>query len=192
MAWVALAAAAVSAVSSIQQGNAQAANLKSEAAANTRNADIQRENAARVSREAGVREDNLRRQQAQFFGRQRAGQAESGTGLGTGTNLDVAEQDMNEAELDALTVRYEGASERRAYLSDANALDFQAKVNRSNASSARKSGYLNAFGSMLGGVGRYSQAGGFSSSPTPYSSTRGSGTASQSSYSNGSVVTWNK
>lgn len=155
MAWVALAAAAVSAFGAIQQGNAASASYKAQAQASEYNAKIQEDNAARISREASIKEDNLRRQQAYFLGRQRAAIAESGVGLGSGSALDIQQDSETQAELDALTVRYEGETQRRAFLQDASLQRYEGSVARMNASEAKKAGYIGAVGSMLGGVGRY-------------------------------------
>lgn len=152
-----LAAAAVQAVGAISQANTESKNLKSQAAAYDANATIQRNNAARVAREASLKEDAVRRQTALFLGRQRAAQAEAGT-LGTGSGLDIQEDSYAQAELDALTVRYEGATQRRAYLQDADMLNYQAANARSNAKAVKRQGYMSAVGSMLGGAGRYYQA----------------------------------
>ncbi len=86
-----LAAAAVQAVSSISAGNNQARNYKAQAQALDYNAQINRDNAARVSLEYSIREDQQRRQQSIAIGRQRAGIAESGIGT-SGTALDLEEQ----------------------------------------------------------------------------------------------------
>lgn len=150
-----VASTAVSAIGSISAGNAQAASYKAAAQASEANATIQERNAARVSNEYSIREDNLRREQARFLGRQRAGFAESGTDLGTGSNLDVAKEDTQSAELDALTLRYEGDTERYGLLTDASMSRYDAGVSRMNASSAKKAGYIAALGNVLGGAGRY-------------------------------------
>ena len=160
MAWSTLligASTAVSAMGAISQGNAQAASYRSQAAADTYNAQVTRDNAARTSHEFSLREDNLRRQQAQFLGRQRAGFAEAGIGTG-GSAADVMEEDTVSSSLDALTLRYEGQTQRTAMLNQANLFDMQAAGANANAKQARKAGYIGALGSVLGGVGRYSSA----------------------------------
>lgn len=150
------AATAVQAIGSISAAGAQASSYKAATKASEANAAIQTQNAARVSAEYSIREDNLRREQQRFLGRQRAGFAESGTGLGTGSALDVAQEDTQNAELDALTLRYEGNTERQGLLTDAAMSRFDAGVSRMNASSAKTAGYIGAVGNVLGGAGRYS------------------------------------
>ena len=141
---------AMQAVGSIQKGNAEAASYKAQAQANTYNAEINQQNADRTSREYSIKEDNLRRQQAQFLGRQRAAFSEADIGYGTGSALDTVN-----SNLDALTLRYDGQTKRAAYLDQSNLDTFQSGVDKMNASSARTAGYISALGNVLGGAGRY-------------------------------------
>ena len=150
-----IATTAIQAISSISAGNAQAASYKASAQAQEYNAEMNRRNADRVSQEYSIREDNLRKQQTQALGRERAAFAQSDTGLGTGSNLDVMNEDTQNAELDALTLRYQGQTERAGLLSQSNLDSYDAQVSRMNASSARQAGYMGAFGKVLGGAGRY-------------------------------------
>lgn len=150
-----VASTAVQAIGSISAGNAQRASYNAAAKASDANATIQENNAARVSQEYSLQEDNMRREQARFLGRQRAGFAESGTGLGTGSNLDVMKEDTANAELDALTLRYQGDTERYGLLSDAAMSRYDAGVSRMNGSAAHKAGVIGAIGNVLGGAGRY-------------------------------------
>lgn len=163
------ASAGLQALSSISQGNAQAASLKSQAQASDMNAKTYEENAKRVARENSIKEDNIRREQARILGRQRAAMAESGTGLGTGSNLDVAVEDTRMAELDALTARYQGDTERTGLLAQAGMSRYEAGVYRNQAKSARTQGYIGALGNAIGaGVSYY----GFRGLQTPAASTR--------------------
>ena len=146
---------AMQAVGSIQKGNAEAASYKAQAQANTYNAEINQQNADRTSREYSIKEDNLRRQQAQFLGRQRAAFSEADIGYGTGSALDVQTEDTVNSNLDALTLRYDGQTKRAAYLDQSNLDTFQSGVDQMNASSARTAGYISALGNVLGGAGRY-------------------------------------
>ena len=150
-----IASTTVSAVSSISAGNAQAASYKAQAQASEYNAQMQERNAARTAQEYSIREDNMRRQQAKFLGSQAAALAQSETGLGTGSNLDVIDEDTQSAELDALTLRYEGQQERAGLLSEANMSRYDASVSRMNGRSARQAGYLGALGNVLRGTGQY-------------------------------------
>ncbi len=134
----------MSALSSISQGNQQAAAYKAQANVDTINAN-------NTSMAYAAKEQNLRRQQAQKLGEARAASAENGT-LGTGSSLDVQEEDTTQANLDALTLRYEGQAQRTNYLNSA-------AQNRSNASGARKAGYIGALSSVLSGGMRYGAGG---------------------------------
>lgn len=154
-----LAATAAQAVGSIAQGNAQAQSYNSQAKAMEYNAQVNRINAERTASEYSVREDNLRRAQKIALGNQRAAMAESGVGAGTGTNLAIREDDTAVSELDALTLRYEGDSQRKAYLQQATLNDYEAKGARNSAKAAVRSGYIGAVSSALAGGYKYSNMG---------------------------------
>lgn len=133
------AAGAVGAVGSIQQGKA------AQSAANY-NAQLQEQEAAQRSREASLAEEATRRRSRQQLGRQRAQLAESGIGFEQmGTSL--IEDSVKFAEMDALNVRYEGATQRRGLLAGSN-------LSRAEGKNARRSSYFNAAGSLLRGGSR--------------------------------------
>ena len=162
-----LVAAAVQAVGQISAGNAQAKSYKAQAQAYDYNAKVQRDNAARVAMEYSLREDQERRRQAIYLGKQRGAIAESNIGF-AGTALDLEEQSLINAEMDNLTLRYEGSTQRTALLNDAQLDEFNAGVSRMNAKQARRQGYMNALGTILGGAGRYySSTSGVSNSAAP-------------------------
>lgn len=135
-----LAASAVSAVGAIASGNAQAAALEGEA-------NQARMNARIASQQAGAREDMQRRENALRLGEQRAAMAQSGFDPSSGSALTLQGQSAANAELDALTTRYEGQLQALSFNTQA------ANLKRS-ASSARTTGYLNAAGSLLGGASK--------------------------------------
>lgn len=137
---VGLASTAMQALGQIQQG--QAAN-----AAAKYNASILEQNARVERQQAMQREEQQRRQAGQILGQQRAAYAQAGGGMG-GSALDVATQSGRDAELDALTLRYEGELRARG-------LETSAAMERFAGQQARTHGYMSSAGTILGGVGDY-------------------------------------
>src|SRR6185295_10363756 len=90
--------------------------------------------------------------QAQQLGNIRAGLAESGGGE-AGTNAGVLNQSEVNAELDALTTRYQGVLGARSYTAQAGLDIYQGKVARVNAGAAKKAGYWGAATSLIGAAG---------------------------------------
>jgi hypothetical protein len=115
------------------------------------------ERGARVAyQQTGQQEEALRRQTGRFLGSQAAAVAQSGTGMG-GSNADVMAQSARDAELDALTLRYEGDLKAKGLLADGRSQRFQ-------GNQAKKAGYWRAAGSLLGSVGNY-----YGAAPPAYS-----------------------
>lgn len=135
---------AVSAVGGIQQ--AQAAK-----GAAGYNAALLEQNAVAERQQAAAREEAKRRETSMILGKQAAAFAQSGGGLG-GSAADVMRQSSINAELDALTLRYEG--DLRARGMEANAAQ-----ERYAGGSAATAGYLGAAGSILSGAARYGEYG---------------------------------
>lgn len=148
MQFLPFAAMAMQAVGSIFSGNAEAAQYSAAA----KNADI---NARTAYQQAGAREEMQRRENAQRLGDQRAIVAQSGFDPSTGSILTLQGNSAANAELEALTTRYEGQLQALSFTN-------QAANYRASASSARTTGYLNAAGALLGGASR-SYTGGNSS-----------------------------
>lgn len=126
-------------------GQLQAADAQSQTA--RYNAKMANQQAEVERQQTLAREEAQRRQAAQVLGQQRAAFAQSGGGMG-GSAADVMQQSSAMAELDALTIRYEGDLRARG-------LDAQAEQERFAARTARKQGYFQAAGTILGGVGDY-------------------------------------
>lgn len=143
---------AMAAYGSIQQGKTQAANAKSQAAAERYNAVVNTQNASQASAEASAREMMVRSNNEQRLGNIRAGMAENG-GFG-GTNAGVLRQDTVNAELDALSTRYTGVMQNRAYTQQATLDTFQSKVAGANAGAYRSAGYFGAATALVQGASR--------------------------------------
>lgn len=134
--------AGISAYGAIQQGQQSAQASQDNAAL----AEVQ----AKSALQQGVsREDDLRRQQAQFSGEERARTAQSGTGF-EGSNADLAKQNATLQQLDLLNTRYNAQLQ-------ASGLMAQAAQDKTAAKNATKNAGLSAAGSIVGGIGQYKQ-----------------------------------
>lgn len=151
-----IASTAMQAVGAIQAGNAQAAQYQAQAQANEYNARVQRQQAEAVAQQTSAKEDLQRRQARAVVGQQMAATAQSGVNL-NGTASDLLRQSLIDAETDALNIRYEGEMNRTGLLNDANLQQWEAGVNRSNAKTARRAGYLNAATAIVGGGYEYTK-----------------------------------
>lgn len=145
MAWF---AAVIPALSAASTGIAVASSISQ---ANTakkigeRNAKLD-EMAAKAEQDQAARdEEALRRDNNQFFGRQRAAMAESGLGAGGSTGM-LADQSAVLAELDALNIRYGGTMRGRGLLS-------QAANSRAGGRAAKSAGMMLAGAQLLAGSG---------------------------------------
>jgi hypothetical protein len=153
-----IGATAVQALGEKQAGDAQAAQLRSQQQAATYNAAIAAQNARMERQQAGAREEAQRRQAGQVLGAQRAAFAQAGVGMG-GTAADVMAQSLVNAELDALTLRYEGEMRARGMEIESTQAMSEAAALGAAASGARRQGLMRAGGTVLGGIGRYMEYG---------------------------------
>lgn len=149
-----LAAAAVQAIGAIQAGQAAKEEANARAQANIYNAKVKEMQAGIARQQANAREEQQRRKGRQLLGEQRAAIAESGVGF-MGSPLDIAEQSATRAELDSLTIRYEGELESKGLLADAEQQRYESKVNVMAGKNAMKGAYLSATGALLSGGSRY-------------------------------------
>lgn len=157
MMYAALAAAAVSAASAYQQGKVASANAQHQADAADFNAKVGAQNAEATLRAGSANEEAQRRKSAVEMGRMRAGMAENGIGLDSGTATDLTMQSSMNAEMDALNIRY-GAAQQAQALSTGAMLDGRDAVQgRKNAKAAMTAGYMNAASSALSSYGNYSR-----------------------------------
>lgn len=149
-----VAATGMKALGQLQQADA-------ESQAHRYNAGVAAQQAVVEGQQASAREDAQRRQARQVLGQQRAAFAQSGGGMG-GSAGDIMGQSAIDAELDALTIRYEGQMRARGF-------DAQAEQERFAARSAKKAGYWAAAGTVLGGAADYygARAGAPGGTPKP-------------------------
>jgi hypothetical protein len=169
------ASAAVSAVGAIQQGMAAQAQAQAAQNAANYNATIKRQQAASELQQANAREEQQRRGSRQLLGQQRAALAQAGIGAG-GSALDIEEQSADRAELDALTMRYEGDLRAKGLLAAAEGAEYEGRAAIAAGQNAMTGAYLSAGASLLSAAGsyKYYSAGMPSSSLTGYSPSVGS------------------
>ena len=150
---------ALKAVGAIRGGYSQSAQAASQATAAEFNRDLALQNATTTSAQAGLREEQMRREARQVQGAQRAAVAESGTGF-VGSNLDVLEQDAVTASLDALNTRYEGQLQSTGYRNDAITQEYQRKGFKKQAKAAKAGAWLSAGSAIINGASSYAGGGG--------------------------------
>lgn len=151
MAYLAIAAAVVGAMSAYSKGTQTANQYEAYAQANAYNAALNRQKAETARSVYNQREEQIRRTSAVKLGAMRASIGEAGLG----GNPDLERQSEVLAELDALNIRYEGELESYGLLEQAKLDDYQYGVNKTNASNARRSRWLGMASSALSGYGAY-------------------------------------
>lgn len=137
-----------SAYGQYQQGREQEANLKTQARIASRNAQLQRTQAATARQQAGAQEEAQRRDARRFLGTQRAAIGQAGIGTG-GTVADLLEDSAVQSELDALNIRYGGELQASELFNQAGMSDAEAQILRANAKAAKRAGTIGAATSLL-------------------------------------------
>ena len=148
------ASAAMSAVGAIQQGQAAAAQGRAQQQAQQYNAIVKQQNAALARQQAGAREEQQRRGARQVLGQQRAALAQAGIGMG-GSALDIEEQSAVRAELDALSIAYEGDLQASGLLAAAQQDIYMGEVAKARGDNERTASYVSAGASILSGAASY-------------------------------------
>ena len=143
MAWLKYAAAAVSAVSSLKQGQASNAQLQQQAIQDESDA-----NSAQVQAQAAAANERKRAKIVRSRALSIAGA--SGAGVSDPTVVDILAGIDTEGEVRALNALYEGDTA-------AAGLRTAAKAHRKMGNAAQNAGYLNAASSVAGGVGKYAE-----------------------------------
>lgn len=114
-------------------------------------AQIAGQNATAAQQQANAKEELIRRENAQRLGTQRAQAAQSGFDPSSGSLLKIQGDSAANAELDALTARYEGQMQGLSY-------NNQAAGFRSQASNAKTTGMFNAAGALLSARASYGKS----------------------------------
>ena len=140
--------AGLSAISTISQANQTAAAERHNAEVADRNAQISELNRQSALASANANEEAQRRKARAALGDQRGALAQAGIGL-DGSAADVYEQSAENAELDALNIRYQGALQANGFLNEANGYRDAAEQHRANASNAKSGMWLRAGASAL-------------------------------------------
>lgn len=146
--------AGVSTIGMLASSHAQANSYRMQAYAAENNAALLRANGQVAAQEANAREEALRRNYGRLQGEALAGIAQSGTGF-SGSNLDLLKQNDTYANLDALTIRYEGEQAKRGLLAQASQSEYEALAYKQNAKATRQAGYLNAGANLLSSYAKY-------------------------------------
>lgn len=151
--WTAAIVAAVGVVSSLSQAQQQ----KSAAKYNEKLAENQ---AVGARQEAAAAADRQQRQSAKTIGTMQASYAASGVST-EGSPLEVLEESARNAELDRLTILWNGEGRAQGYQNTA-------ELERSRGKNAMASGYLSAAGSVMKG---FAMSGGGNSGASTASTT---------------------
>lgn len=154
VAYLMVASTALAAASAIQQGKVASANSQSQANISDYNAKVASNNATTARQQAGANEEAQRRQAAIQLGRQRAGTAQAGGGL-DGTSGDLYAQSLQNVDLDAKNILYQGDLRGQGLDSESTLQTAGASQYRSNASTAISGSYLSAAGAAFSGAGNY-------------------------------------
>lgn len=134
--WMA-AATALSAGTAVASGYQQSNQAEAEA-------DLASANAKVAGQQAAAAEDAQRRRNRSILARQRAAIGEAGIGYG-GSSEKLQQDSAVLAELEALSIRYNGRMSALGFRTDA-------RNARQRASNAVAGGYLSAAGALLGGA----------------------------------------
>lgn len=144
--YAAMAAQALGGAAAVQSSLNQSASAEF-------NAKMGISNAEQAAMQAGAAEDAQRRRAGIALGEGRAAMAQSGVDPTSGSGLLVEEQSARNAELDALTVRYQGLLEGRGLLAQSALDQRQAAIYSQNAVYAGLGGALGTYGAYKAGQG---------------------------------------
>lgn len=150
---VAAASAVVTGAGTLYSASANAAASKYNAQISTMNATLSRRRAQDALQRGAAEEQQKRAEVAQLRGKQMAAFAANGVDPGFGSPLDAMIDTAALGELDALTIRRNAARESYDYEVQAVNGLADASLMRMNASNTMTGGYLNAAGTVLGGLG---------------------------------------
>ena len=139
-------------VGSIRQARAQSEQMEYQADVARQNQQLAEQQASAERRQGYENMVTQRQETAKLIGRQRAAAGASGAAVDVGSNLDLQADTAAQGEIDAINT-YNQALDR-AYNYDVQAVNYgnQAAAYDASASSAKKAGYINAFGTAIGGL----------------------------------------
>ena len=139
-------------VGSIRQARAQSEQMEYQADVARQNQQLAEQQASAERRQGYENMVTQRQETAKLIGRQRAAAGASGAVVDVGSNLDLQADTAAQGEIDAINT-YNQALDR-AYNYDVQAVNYgnQAAAYDASASSTKKAGYINAFGTAIGGL----------------------------------------
>ena len=140
-------------ISSIRQGSAQAAALKSQAAGARYNQQVAEMNAQSVERARDYQTQLQREKNQRLLGAQKVGYGKGGVTM-EGTPLEVMADTASDQEKDIIAQRYNYDIQSWRYRSQGGQYGFEADRSMSMAGGATTAGYLGAGTTLLTGVGR--------------------------------------
>lgn len=150
-----VASTAFGAYSAYQQGQAQSAQYKYQAAVARNNKIISDQNAQDSLARGKVEEDAHRLRVQQVKGSQRASFGASGVMVDSGSPLDILADTATMGELDSLTIRSNAQREARQHQIQGTNFAAEAGLLSTSARSASRAGAMNAFGTVLGGGSQF-------------------------------------
>ena len=150
---VGLLGSGVGAISSIRQGSAQAAALKSQAAGARYNQQVAEMNAQSVERARDYQTQLQREKNQRLLGAQKVGYGKGGVTM-EGTPLEVMADTASDQEKDIIAQRYNYDIQSWRYRSQAGQYGFEADRSTSMATGATTAGYFGAGTTLLTGIGR--------------------------------------
>lgn len=148
----ALASAAISIPTSIQQGRNAQAMYNYQAKVAKKNADIAQQNADQ-ERQAGLEDARWQRiKTLQTIGAQQVAMAGNGIDITSGTALDTIEDTAQMGELDALMIQYNSERDAQNYEQQANNFNNQANLDVIAGKNAATAGTINGVAYGLNGL----------------------------------------
>jgi len=147
-----LAAAGISAVGMIQQGNQSKALGEYNAKVAENTAQQQQWAAEDAAARGQIAEDQQRTRTRQILGAQRAAFGAAGSDLTDQSTVNVLSDTARAGELDALTIRSNAAREAWGFQNAATDSLSQAAASRFQGRAAQQAGWLSAGGTLLSGA----------------------------------------
>lgn len=160
---------AVSALGSIQQGNAASASAGYNAQVASNNAKIATQNAQLVGAQGEQAVGAAGAETRAKVGATVAGQGASGIDVNTGSAVDVRESEAKLGMLSALNIRSQAAQKAYGFQTEAAADVGQENLDKSQQSYDKTAGYVGAATDILGGAGKAAAFSNFLSAGDPTS-----------------------
>lgn len=167
VAGAAIGSAVIGGIGAIQQSQASASAAGFNAKVAAQNAQIATQNANYSGAEG---EQNIAASGAKTraqIGATIANQGASGVDVNSGSAVNVRESEAKLGMLNALNIRSQAARQAYGYETQASGFEGQSRLDRSEQSNDKVSGYLNAGATVLGGAGSAAKYSGYLSKGDP-------------------------